>query len=165
MTDHVPQGKLARSRIASATAIKVGARHLAHRVKRPFLSQAQHQQNKELLDDKNAQLLFKALTQLRGTALKLAQMVGMDQGVLPESYRKELEKSFHQVPPLNRVLVRKVMLNELGDIPEKLFKKFESQAFAAASLGQVHRATLKHDSWSRPWHVEYKNNSTVTYRN
>lgn len=139
----VPQGKLARSRIAGATVMKVGASHLAHRIKRPFLSQEKHQENKELLDDKNARLLFNALTQLRGTALKLAQMIGMDQGILPECYRKELEKSFHQVPPLNRVLVRKVMLNELGDTPEKLYAEFESEAFAAASLGQVHKATLE----------------------
>ena len=143
MTQAVPQGKLARTRIAGATVIKVGASHLAHRIKRPFLSEARQQLNKELLDDKNAQILFKALTQLRGTALKLAQMVGMDQGFLPESYRKELEKSFHQVPPLNRVLVRKVMLNELGSPPEKLYLSFEAEAFAAASLGQVHKATLK----------------------
>jgi predicted unusual protein kinase regulating ubiquinone biosynthesis (AarF/ABC1/UbiB family) len=139
----VPQGKLARTRIAGATALKVGASHLAHRIKRPFLSEARQQLNKELLDDKNAQILFKALTQLRGTALKLAQMLGMDQGLLPESYRKELEKSFHQVPPLNRVLVRKVMLNELGETAENLYIEFESEAFAAASLGQVHKATLK----------------------
>lgn len=145
MTSHVPQGKLARSRIAGATAIKVGASHLAHRLKRPFLSEEKHQENKEFLDDKNAQILFKALTQLRGTALKLAQMVGMDQGLLPERYRKELEKSFHQVPPLNRVLVRKVMMNELGDPPEKLYSKFEPEAFAAASLGQVHKATLENN--------------------
>ncbi|MEE9326006.1 MAG: AarF/ABC1/UbiB kinase family protein [Cocleimonas sp.] len=143
MTNPVPQGKFARSRIAGTTVMKVGASHLAHKIKRPFLSQEKHQENKELLDDKNARLLFKALTQLRGTALKLAQMVGMDQGILPESYRKELEKSFHQVPPLNRVLVRKVMLNELGDAPETLYATFENEAFAAASLGQVHKATLE----------------------
>jgi len=143
MSNHVPQGKLARSRIAGATVIKVGASHLAHRIKRPFLSEEKHQQNKEILDDKNAQILFKALTQLRGTALKLAQMVGMDQGLLPESYRKELEKSFHQVPPLNRVLVRKVIMSELGDAPDKLYSTFESEAFAAASLGQVHKATIE----------------------
>ena len=142
----VPQSKLARSSIAGATAIKVGVSHLSHRIKRPFLSQEEQKKSKEILDDKNAQLLFKALTQLRGTALKLAQMIGMDQGILPESYRKELEKSFHQVPPLNRVLVRKVMLNELGETPDKIFKNFESEAFAAASLGQVHKAILNDET-------------------
>jgi len=37
-------------------------------------------------------------------------MISMDQGILTESYRKELQKSFHQVPPLNRVLAKKVFL-------------------------------------------------------
>ena len=55
--------------------------------------------------------------------IAVQQMVGMDQGLLPESYRKELEKSFHQVPPLNRVLVRKVIMNELGNSPEKLLSE------------------------------------------
>ncbi len=142
MSTQVPEGKLARTKIASTTVIKVGARHLAHRIKRPFLSEETYQQDKDHMEDKNAQLLFKALTQLRGTALKLAQMVGMDQGLLPERYRKELEKSFHQVPPLNRVMVRKVMMSELGDSPENLYTTFEANAFAAASLGQVHKATL-----------------------
>jgi predicted unusual protein kinase regulating ubiquinone biosynthesis (AarF/ABC1/UbiB family) len=44
------------------------------------------------------------------------------------------------VPPLNRVLVRKVIQNEFGRPPEALFLSFDAVAFAAASLGQVHRA-------------------------
>ncbi|MDX2506615.1 MAG: AarF/ABC1/UbiB kinase family protein [Gammaproteobacteria bacterium] len=140
MSHKVPEGKLARSGVAGAAAMKVGAGYLKHRVKRPFLSRDDKQKDKEKLDDKNAQVLFKALTQLRGTALKVAQMIGMEQGLLPESYRKELGKSFHQVPPLNRVLVRKLMMSEFNKTPEKLFAQFSAQAFAAASLGQVHKA-------------------------
>ena len=140
MSPKVPKGKLVRSSIAGVAAAKVGAGHLKHSVKRPFLSAEKHQENKEKLHDDNAKILFKALTQLRGTALKIAQMVGMEQGLLPDAYRRELEKSFHQVPPLNRVLVRKLIMSEFDKTPEKLFAHFEPQAFAAASLGQVHKA-------------------------
>ncbi len=142
MSASIPEGKLARTHVAGIAAIQMGLGSLKHRAKRPFLSDEEKQKDQDLQNDKNAQLLFKALTQLRGTALKVAQMIGMEQGLLPEPYRKELEKSFHQVPPLNRVLVRKVMLSELKQPPEKLFAQFEAQAFAAASLGQVHKATL-----------------------
>ena len=142
MSQSVPEGKLARTHVAGVAAMKVGLGSLKHTVKRPFLSSEDQQEEKKQQNDKNAQILFKALTQLRGTALKVAQMIGMEQGLLPESYRKELEKSFHQVPPLNRVLVRKVMLHEFKKSPEKLFAQFNMQAFAAASLGQVHKATL-----------------------
>ncbi len=146
MSHKVPEGKIARSSIAGIAAMKVGAGYLKHKVKRPFLSQKKQQKDKETLHDNNAQILFKAISQLRGTALKLAQMLGMEQDLLPESYRRELEKSFHQVAPLNRVLIRKLMISEFKTTPEKLFAQFETQAFAAASLGQVHKAQHRNGS-------------------
>lgn len=138
----VPEGKLARAGIAGAAAVKLGASQLGHQLKRPFLSESRQQEEREALDDKNAGVLFNALSQLRGTALKVAQMMSMEADLLPEAYRLKLEKSCHQVPPLNRVLVRKVLLEEFGQPPEALFASFEADAFAAASLGQVHAATL-----------------------
>lgn len=141
MKGDIPSSKLKRSGVVALAATKVGARQLAHFSKRPFLSQTQHAQDKNETDEINAEIVFKALVQLRGTALKVAQMLGMESDLLPENYRKELAKSYYQVPPLNRSLIRKVMLQELGDAPENLFASFESQAFAAASLGQVHLAT------------------------
>ena len=146
MNHKVPEGKLARSSVAGLAVMKVGVGELGHRVKRPFLSSENKKKAKESVDEKNAKILFKALTQLRGTALKIAQMLGMEQGLLPDSYRKEMEKSFHQVPSLNRVLVRKVILDELKQTPENLFAQFEAEAFAAASLGQVHKAVLKQEN-------------------
>lgn len=143
MSRNIPEGKLLRSGVAGLAVARVGIGELKHKVKRPFLSHEKREEDKALLNDKNAKILFNALSQLRGTALKLAQMVGMEQGLLPESYTKELKKSFHQVPPLNKVLVRKVFINQFNQSPEKLFAQFESKAFAAASLGQVHKATLK----------------------
>lgn len=142
MDKRIPEGKARRTGVAGLAAAKVGLGELGHKIKRPFLSEQNAKLQKDILDDKNAKILFTALTQLRGTALKVAQMIGMDQGILPEAYRKELSKSFHQVPPLNRVLVRKIMLEELNNPPEKVFATFESKAFAAASLGQVHKAEL-----------------------
>lgn len=142
MQDTIPEGKWTRASIVGSTALKVGLREVQHKVKRPFLSAERQQEAKQEVDDHNARQLFAALTQLRGTALKAAQMLSMEVELLPERYRHELEKSFHQVPPLNRVLVRKAIVDQFGKPPEHLFATFDSQAFAAASLGQVHAATL-----------------------
>jgi predicted unusual protein kinase regulating ubiquinone biosynthesis (AarF/ABC1/UbiB family) len=78
---------------------------------------------------------------LRGTALKVAQMLSMESQLMPEWFRQEMSKSYHQVPPLGRPLIRKLVLQEFGKPPEALFSHFDSNAFAAASLGQVHRAS------------------------
>jgi predicted unusual protein kinase regulating ubiquinone biosynthesis (AarF/ABC1/UbiB family) len=144
MTHHVPEGALARARIAGATAVKLGVGQLSHRAKRPFLSKAECEADRQALDDKQARLLFDTLSKLRGTALKVAQMLCMEAELLPEAYRRELEKSCHRVPPLNRVLVRKALIEEFGQPPEVLFAEFDAEAFAAASLGQVHAGRL-HD--------------------
>lgn len=137
----LPSSQLARASVVGSTAVRMGVGKLKSKAKRPFLSKSAQVQSQADQEDEEAKLLFKAITQLRGTAVKIAQMLGMESEVLPERIREELSKSYHQIPPLNRVLVRKVLKSELGKGPAELFKEFEPNAMAAASLGQVHKAT------------------------
>jgi len=142
-----PLSKFARTRVAGVTAAKIGAKRLGLLSKRPFLSHENYRLAIEKHENDSAEALFKALTRLRGTALKMAQILSLEMGFLPEAYSKELQKSHYRVPPLNRAVVRKLIINELGSelgkTPEEIFSTFEADAFAAASLGQVHRATSK----------------------
>jgi predicted unusual protein kinase regulating ubiquinone biosynthesis (AarF/ABC1/UbiB family) len=62
----------------------------------------------------------------------------------------------YQVPPINRALVRDIIKQELGNYPEKIFKSFDTQAIAAASIGQVHRATLE-DGTAVAVKIQYPN--------
>ena len=144
MTNILPTTKWARGSIAGTATLKVGGKHLKHIAKRPFLSVTKQKEDKQRLEDETAELIFKTFTQLRGTALKIAQILSMETAFLPESFRKELSKSYYQVPPLGRALARKLMQQEFGKPPEELFTHFNPQAFAAASLGQVHSA---HDEY------------------
>ncbi len=141
---NMPRTQLARSSVVGSTAVKIGFNKLKTKAKRPFLSDEKNSEAEENQLDAEAEMLFTAISKLRGTAIKLAQFLGMETEMLPERVRKELAKSYHQVPPLNRVLVAKVIEQELGQRPEVLFKSFDHNAMAAASLGQVHRAEL-HD--------------------
>ena len=63
---------------------------------------------------------------------------------MPPEWREELEKLQSNVPPFPYEKARQIIINELKDTPENLFATFEEEPFAAASIAQVHRATL-HD--------------------
>ena len=140
MSKAVPTSKLARSRVAGSAVLKAGGKHLSHVARKPFLSAEARSSDKERVDDETAQILFQTFSQLRGTALKVAQMLSMDSHLLPEPLRKQLAKSCHQAPPLGRPLIRKIFQQEFAKPPEQIFEKFDYRSFAAASLGQVHGA-------------------------
>jgi predicted unusual protein kinase regulating ubiquinone biosynthesis (AarF/ABC1/UbiB family) len=129
-------GRLARSAITGLAAARIGMAELGQRV-RPRSPQAQADHEAAV-----GRILFAALGQLRGTALKVSQLLSMHPDVLPEGVRRELARAQHQATPLNRALVGRVFRQAFGAEPEALFSRFEPTAFAAASLGQVHRAEL-----------------------
>lgn len=125
-----------------STAVKLGVGELRRKATNRFRSNEDRLTANQLFDEKQARLLFQSLTKLEGTAIKLAQMLSMETDLLPEEYSNELAKSYLQVPPLNRVLVNKVFQEEFNEIPGNIFTSFDSTTFAAASLGQVHNATV-----------------------
>lgn len=128
--------KLARGSITGLAAARIGLARLGHRVRTPT-AQAQADHEAAL-----GRILFGALGQLRGTALKVSQLLSMHPNLLPERVRQELQRAHHQAPPINRALIGRVFRQSFGQEPEALFTQFEPTAFAAASLGQVHRAQL-----------------------
>ena len=135
-----PSSKLERGTIIAKTGIKVG-KNYAQRYLKNKISGKQDDDGKFHSD--NAKEVFKEFTKLRGTALKIAQGMSMDQGFLPEEFTEVMSQAQYSVPPINKALVRSIIKKELGNYPEQLFASFESEAFAAASIGQVHRAELK----------------------
>lgn len=145
MQKKIPESKLNRSIVTGKTAISVSGKVLKYLAKKPFLSKPDKQKAKLLLEKDNAETIFKALVMLKGTALKVAQLLSFELDIIPPAIRKELEKSYNQVPPMNRAVVRKAIVKEMGAPPENVFKSFELKAFAAASLGQVHYAVTKNN--------------------
>ncbi len=139
MTDF-PSSKFERGKIIAKTGIKVGTNY-AQRYLRKKVGTDSGDDGKFHAD--NAKEVFKEFTKLRGTALKIAQGMSMDQGFLPEEFAEVMSQAQYSVPPINKALVRSIIKQELGGYPEQLFSKFESEAFAAASIGQVHKAVLK----------------------
>ena len=98
---------------------------------------------KRVVSVENAADLTTVLGNLRGPVMKVAQFVATVPGVLPAEIAAPLLTLQTSAPPMGPAFVRRRMVAELGKDWEKKFKFFSREAAAAASLGQVHRATGK----------------------
>ncbi len=81
------------------------------------------------------------LGELKGAAMKLGQMASTNSDFLPPEVAQALAALQKQAPPMDWEVIEEVITSELGDGPERLFARFEREPYAAASIGQVHRAT------------------------
>jgi len=138
MTDF-PSSKYERGKIFAKTGLKVGKNYASHYLK----TLTGRASVKADVDKKTAEDVFGEFTNLRGTALKIAQTFSIDQGFLPEEFTEVMTQAQYSVPPINRSLVRSIIRRELGKYPEQIFDNFNTEALAAASIGQVHKARLK----------------------
>jgi ubiquinone biosynthesis protein len=84
------------------------------------------------------------IQELGPTFVKFGQIVSSRTTDLPPEWREQLEKLQSNVPPFSFEKARQIIIKELKDTPENLFATFEEEPFAAASIAQVHHATL-HD--------------------
>ncbi len=113
---------------------KVGGNYLKHFSKKVIGAADEDELHKE-----NAEDIYKALSQLKGSALKVAQMLSMNDA-LPEAYNEQFAMAQYNAPPLSYPLVVKTIQKNLGKSPSELFDSFTKQAVNAASIGQVHQA-------------------------
>jgi|TARA_B100000953_G_scaffold297033_1_gene291019 predicted unusual protein kinase regulating ubiquinone biosynthesis (AarF/ABC1/UbiB family) len=134
--DKIPTGKIGRTSKLVQTGAKIGGNYLKYYSKKAF--------NKELtrddLDRDNANDIYDGLKSLKGSALKVAQMLSMEKSLLPSAYVEKFSLAQFSVPPLSAPLVRKTFKKYNGNYPEDLYDEFTSQSVNAASIGQVHRA-------------------------
>ncbi|MBX2945344.1 MAG: phosphotransferase [Cyclobacteriaceae bacterium] len=136
--DKIPVTKVQRASKFIATGAKIGTNYLKHYSKKlvdPSVSR------NELHED-NAKDIYNSLSELKGSALKVAQMLSMDKNLLPKAYQQKFSMAQYSAPPLSYPLVVKTFQQYFGKGPDKIFEAFTHKAVNAASMGQVHQATL-----------------------
>ena len=102
--------------------------------------------NLSRIHELNAQRIERTIVQLQGLFIKVGQLISIMTNFLPEEFRKPLETLQDSVPPRPLAEIRSRIEEELGASPEQIFEWFDEVPLASASLGQVHRATLKDGS-------------------
>lgn len=133
----IPTSKVARATQFVKTGVKIGGNYIKYNVKK----MVDPSTTKEELHNDNATDIYESLSQLKGSALKVAQMLSMDRNVLPRAYVDRFQMSQYSAPPLSGPLVVKTFRSYFGKTPGELFDTFDIQAANAASIGQVHKAT------------------------
>lgn len=134
--DKIPTSKLGRTAELVKTGVKVGGNYLKYYSKKAVNPSLE----KDQLNEDNAADIYDGLKNLKGSALKVAQMLSMEKNLLPNAYVEKFSLAQFSVPPLSAPLVRKTFKKYHGKYPEELYDTFATQSVNAASIGQVHQA-------------------------
>ena len=93
--------------------------------------------------------IARTLGELKGAVMKVGQMASIASDVLPRELSDALSSLQKEAPPMAYEVIASQIEKELGSPPEALFDRFDKEPFAAASIGQVHRARVD-DGRERP---------------
>jgi predicted unusual protein kinase regulating ubiquinone biosynthesis (AarF/ABC1/UbiB family) len=135
--DTIPTTKIQRASKLVQTGAKVGVNYLKYYGDKLVNS---NDDAKERLNQNNAEDIYDGLKSLKGSALKVAQMLSMDKSILPQAYVEKFSLAQFSVPPLSPPLVIKSFKKYFGKHPNDLFDSFDATSVNAASIGQVHKA-------------------------
>ena len=135
--DKLPISKVKRASKLIQTGAKVGTNYLKYYGNKLRYSE---EEAKTKLDEANASDIYDSLKNLKGSPLKVAQMLSMDKSILPKAYVDQFSLAQFSVPPLSAPLVIKTFTRYFGKSPQELFDQFDPNAINAATIGQVHKA-------------------------
>ncbi|MBK7723833.1 MAG: AarF/ABC1/UbiB kinase family protein [Dehalococcoidia bacterium] len=122
------------ARLAGSAAARWAMAHVA-------IGEARERKKKRAIL-RTAEDVTRTMGEMKGAVMKVGQILSLMSGVLPEEMASQLAALQSSAPPMSYGLVHQVFEKEYGTGPERLFRSFDKAPFAAASIGQVHRAEL-----------------------
>jgi len=135
--ESIPTNKIERASKLVSTGVKIGGNYLRYYGEKLITGE----NDTSKLNQNNAKDIYDGLKELKGSALKIAQMLSMEKNLMPQAYVEQFSLAQFSVPPLSGALVMKTIRKYLGADPEVIFDTFAIQSENAASIGQVHRAS------------------------
>jgi predicted unusual protein kinase regulating ubiquinone biosynthesis (AarF/ABC1/UbiB family) len=136
--EKIPVSKVKRAAKLVSTGAKIGGNYVKYYAKKVVGNEHAKQ---DLIED-NAEDIYKSLSELKGGALKMAQIISMDKGMMPAAFTEKFAQAQYSAPPLSYPLVVKTFRQNFGKSPSEIFDTFSKHATNAASIGQVHKASL-----------------------
>lgn len=135
--DRIPISKVERATNLVQTGAKVGVNYLKYYGSKLTTTEGEARAK---LNEDNAEDIYDGLKKLKGSALKVAQMLSMEKSIMPQAYVEKFSLSQFSVPPLSPALVLRTFKKYFGKTPQEVFDRFDATSVNAASIGQVHKA-------------------------
>ena len=137
------QSRVSRGAALARLALRIGGRYAARSPRLLFASVEQRGRLRHDLALRSADEVAEELGSMKGVLMKVGQMASYIYDDMPQTFKAAMSRLQHKAPPMSAALASSVIVEELGDMPERVFAQWDPLPFAAASIGQVHRAITR----------------------